>query len=105
MKTLRFTTQLKEEILAGTKTGTWRLFDEKDLQVGDEVELAESGSNEVFAHAIIDQVVEKTLGELTGEDILGKYISHDEMYGKMKVYYGDKVTPETIVKMVGFKLI
>lgn len=38
MKTLKFTLQLCEQILAGTKTSTWRLFDDKDLAVGNELQ-------------------------------------------------------------------
>jgi hypothetical protein len=38
MKTLKFTTELCEQILCGVKTATWRLFDDKDLPVGDELQ-------------------------------------------------------------------
>jgi len=35
MKTLKFTPHLVEQILAGTKTSTWRLFDDKNIMGGD----------------------------------------------------------------------
>ena len=35
MKTLKFASHLVQKILSGEKTSTWRLFDDKDLQVGD----------------------------------------------------------------------
>ena len=37
MKTLKFTPELCGQILTGTKTSTWRLFDDKNLTVGDEL--------------------------------------------------------------------
>jgi hypothetical protein len=39
MKKLKFRHHLVKEIVTGSKTVTWRLFDDKDLQVGDELEL------------------------------------------------------------------
>jgi len=34
MKTLKFAPDLCAQILAGTKTSTWRLFDDKNLMGG-----------------------------------------------------------------------
>ena len=38
MKTLKFTPELCQQIMAGNKTSTWRLFDDKDLTVGDKLQ-------------------------------------------------------------------
>ena len=39
MKTLKFAPPLAKMILEGNKTATWRLFDDKDLQPGDKLNL------------------------------------------------------------------
>jgi hypothetical protein len=59
MKTLKFRHQLVEEILTGRKTVTWRLFDDKDLKVGDKIELLYWETKEKFADAEIIEVREK----------------------------------------------
>ncbi len=59
MKTLKFASDLSRQILDGTKTSTWRLFDDKDLQVGDELLLVDSHENEAFAQAEIISMKQK----------------------------------------------
>lgn len=39
MKTLKFRSHLADLILKGEKDVTWRLFDDKDLTIGDQLEL------------------------------------------------------------------
>ena len=53
MKTLKFRHHLVKEILVGRKTTTWRLFDDKDLSVGDPLELLDWESGKKFAEAEI----------------------------------------------------
>ncbi|MCA9353624.1 ASCH domain-containing protein [Candidatus Nomurabacteria bacterium] len=105
MKSLKFTSELSEKILAGKKTGTWRLFDDKNLELGDELELINKSTDEVFARAKITSLKFKKLGEVTKEEIAGKYKDFDEMYRIQKGHYGDKVDENTEVKMIEFKLI
>ena len=107
MKTLKFKPHLAEEILSGAKTSTWRLFDDKDLQDGGELELMNSDSREVFAKARIDSAVTKKLGELIEEDWEGheKFASEGEMYHTYNSYYEQEVTPKTEVKIVKFSLL
>ena len=38
MKTLKFKQCLVDQILRGEKTSTWRLFDDKDLNIGEKIE-------------------------------------------------------------------
>lgn len=71
MKTLKFRQHLAEEILAGRKTATWRLFDDKNLKTGDKVELLYWETKEKFADAEIIRVLEKRLGEITEKDFDG----------------------------------
>lgn len=48
MKTIKFTPELSEQIIAGTKTSTWRLFDDKDLTVGGQNKLCKQGNIRKF---------------------------------------------------------
>lgn len=108
MKTLKFKSHLVDQILNGSKTVTWRLFDDKDLKIGDELEFINSETKEVFARAIITKVREKKLGDITDDDFeFSGYKKEDEneLIKHYKAIYGDKVNWDTMVKMIKFKLI
>lgn len=107
MKTLKFDHVLVKEILEGRKTATWRLFDDKDLKIGDELELIDSDTKEKFADAKIVKIREKRLGEIEEKDFAGheKFASKGEMLATYQKYYGDKVNWDTIVKIIEFKLL
>jgi len=107
MKTLKFRHFLAEEILAGRKTVTWRLFDDKDLKVGDKIDLIEWENKNKFAEAEIIGIKEKELKKIEEKDFDGheKFTSKEDMYETYIKYYGDKVNPDAIVKIVRFKLI
>jgi hypothetical protein len=94
-------------VLSCEKTSTWRLFDGKDLQVGDKIILINKVTGENFSEAEIVKVEEKALGNIVDEDFDGheKFESTEAMFEAYRTYYGDQVTPETIVKMIDFKLI
>jgi hypothetical protein len=107
MKTSKFRPHLVPKILDGTKTSTWRLFDDKDFQEGDLLELINKETLEVFAKAKIVSVGEKALGNLTNEDWVGhdKFESNEEMYSIFSKYYSKKITPKDKVKIIVFELI
>ncbi|MFA5987349.1 MAG: ASCH domain-containing protein [Candidatus Paceibacterota bacterium] len=107
VKTIKFTQKLADEILAGRKTATWRLFDDKNLSEGDVVELAVKESLKKFADAKILSVKEKTLGQIEDEDYAGqvKDESQSKMLETMRKHYGGQVTLETPVKIIRFELI
>lgn len=107
MKTLKFRHHLADEILAGRKTITWRLFDDKDLKLGDKVELLYWETKEKFADAEIIEVREKKLGEIEEKDFEGheKFENREEMLETYRKYYGDKVDWNTAVKIIKFKLL
>lgn len=107
MKTLKFRPHLIPPILSREKTSTWRLFDDKDLQVGDTIELINSDTKEVFGEADLTDVKEKPLGQLEDVDFEGheKFESEEKMYETYRKYYGDKVDENIIVKIIKFKLI
>jgi hypothetical protein len=104
MKTLKFKPELVEQILSGKKTATWRLFDDKDLQKGDELTFINKESLEPFGTAKITSLYTKTLSTLEDADWIGheRYNSDEEMYTEYRKYYGDKVGPHTEVKILSF---
>ncbi len=106
MKTVKFRPVLAQMILSGQKTTTWRLFDDKDLQKGDELILINKETLEEFARATILNTREKKLKDLKEDDFEGheKFESEEKMYETYKSYYGDKVNPDTIVKIINFKI-
>ncbi len=105
MKTLKFAPDLVRKILAGKKTSTWRLFDDKDLQEGDHLLFVDKESFEEFGTAVITALYTKTLGTLTDEDWEGheRYSSDEEMYATYRTYYGDNVTEDSEVKILSFE--
>ena len=106
MKTLKFMPHLVDKILSGEKKITWRLFDDKSLSSGDELELVNKETGLPFAHARITEVRTKTLGEITDDDYEGyeRFPSKDEMYATYRRYYGDRVGEWTEVKIVRFEV-
>ena len=107
MKTLKFENKLAELILGGKKDMTWRFFDDKDLQNGDELILINRGTGDEFARAKIIKIREKEFKNVDEADFGGheKYNDNDEMFKTYKGYYGDKLTWETPVKIIKFVLI
>ena len=110
MKIIKFRPALAQLIMDGKKTTTWRLFDDKDLQVGDIVEMrvrndAGEVSPEAFNHAVIAEVVEKPIKDLDDCDWEGheRFPSEEAMYAAYRTYYpGKEVGPDTLVKILHF---
>jgi uncharacterized protein YqfB (UPF0267 family) len=108
MKASKFRPELATLILAGKKTVTWRLFDDKDFQTGDDLELINSETKQPFAQAIITDIKEKELKDLNDADQEGheRFSSDEAMYRKYREYYpGREVGPDTVVKIIHFKVI
>ena len=106
MKIIKFRKSLSEQILRGEKTTTWRLFDDKNLQQGDEVSFAVWETGQEFSKAELTSVQEKSFTSLTDEDWHGheKFSSDEEMYATYKKYYGREVNENTKVKIIKFEL-
>ncbi len=104
MKTIKFTPELCEQIIAGTKTSTWRLFDDKDLTVGDKINFVNKATLESFGTGEITQLYTRTLGTLEESDWIGheRFPSEEAMYATYRTFYGVKVTPDTEVKIIQF---
>jgi hypothetical protein len=106
MKQLKFEAKLVPLILSGEKNVTWRLLDDKDLSVGDELELINSKTGEPFATAKIIEVKEKILGDIDADGFDGheKFSSKPEMIETYRGYYGDRVDESSEVKIIKFEL-
>lgn len=105
MKTLKFKDYLVRLVLSGAKDATWRLFDDKDLKEGDELVLVNSDTGNPFGKALIISTREKRLGDLQDSDFEGheKFESEEKMYEAYRDYYGDRVSADSIVKIIKFK--
>lgn len=106
-KTVKFAPNLVPLVLSGEKTSTWRLFDDKNLQAGDHLNFVNKENGEEFGKAIIIDVREIELGKIEDSDYDGyeKFESKEKMIETYQGYYGNKVTPETILKIIKFKLL
>lgn len=106
-KTIKFASDLIPLVQAGTKSATWRLFDDKALTAGDTVTFINRETGKSFARAELVTVYEKPLGQLSQEDWVGHepFSSDQEMYKKYEEYYHRPVTVETTVKIIQFKLL
>lgn len=104
MKSLKFKSHLADMILSGEKFVTWRLFDDKDLVVGDELVFINKDTGQDFGTAKIVEIKEKEIKDINDDYFVGheKFESYEEMFQTYVKYYGDKVTPQTIVKMIKF---
>jgi hypothetical protein len=107
MKILKFSANLVPRILSGEKTATWRMFDDKNLQEGDEMLLMNKETREVFAKAHITSVKEKRLEDITEKDFDGHepFESQKKMLETYRGYYGDAVTWGTLVKLIDFEIL
>ena len=103
---LRFAEPLPSLVLSGKKNTTWRINDDKDLQPGDILSCCFT-NNEEFAKAIITSVKHTTFQHLTQEDKQGheSFLSEEEMYKTYTGYYNFQVTPETLLKVIKFKIL
>ncbi|MFZ2187858.1 MAG: ASCH domain-containing protein [Candidatus Moraniibacteriota bacterium] len=106
-KTLKFADNLVPLVLSGEKTSTWRISDDKDLQVGDKLVLLNKATLQEFAKARIVLVRGKTLGEIEDADFDSheRYESKEKLFAAYRSYYGDRVTEDTKIKIIDFELL
>lgn len=110
MKTIKLDHQLAELVRKGEKTATWRIYDDKNLSVNDEIELVDKVEKDdpstwkIFANAVIDTIIEKRLGAITDDDYDGheRFESREAMIQTYQKYYGPEVNENTPVKIVHF---
>ena len=105
MKTVKFASDLVPLILSGQKTATWRFNDDKNIQVGDDLEFRDRTSGEVFGHAKVIAVKEKKIKDITEADYdegHEKYSDTEALIQSFKGYYGEGVSGESIIKLIKF---
>jgi ribonuclease HI len=110
MKTLKLNHELAELVVNGSKRTTFRLFDDKQLSVGDEVQFIDkvdpddSGTWVTIGTGIIESVSEKRIRAITPFDYEGHepYKDTNEMIATFQKYYGPTVTEDTPVKIIQF---
>jgi ribonuclease HI len=110
MKTLKFDHDFAQLILERKKTSTWRLYDDKDLSVNDDIKIIDkvqpnySKSWQVIGQAKVKEIVEKKLGDVSKADMAGHEIfdSNDQMLEVYRRRYGTRVSPDTPVKIIYF---
>ncbi len=113
MKSLKLDHQLAQDVLSGVKTSTWRVNDDKDLHVNDQINLIDKidpvdpATWVSIGTAIITTILEKQLGAVTKADMDGHeaYTSIDAIVKEYQGYYGPQVSAETPVKIVRFRYI
>lgn len=105
-KTLKFDSNLVPQILSGQKTSTWRLFDDKDLQVGDNLIFVDRENGKEFAKAVITSVHDREIQNITESDYEGheRYDSKEAILESFRKHYGLGVTPTSVLKIIKFKL-
>lgn len=106
-KKLKFAANLVPLVLSGEKTVTWRMFDDKDLKVGDNLALIDFKTKTEFGQAKIISVREKRFGDIQESDFDGheEYQDKKEMLETYRSYYGNRVHNDTLVKIIKFELI
>lgn len=113
MKTIKLEHELAELVRQGSKTATWRIYDDKNLSVNDEIELIDKVDPQrpetwsAFAHGVIDTIIEKRLGDIIESDFDGheRFASKQAMIETYQKYYGPQVNEQTPVKMIHFSVL
>ncbi|OGC45582.1 hypothetical protein A2V49_03735 [candidate division WWE3 bacterium RBG_19FT_COMBO_34_6] len=107
MKTLKFSPELVKLIKNGSKTITWRLFDDKNIKKGDKLLFIQRPELIPFAKALVTDVKVKLIKDLNDQDKKG----HEEVGSDKDIcktyskYYKKQITSETQVKVIHFKIV
>jgi hypothetical protein len=105
MKYLKFSGPKQSLILSGRKDTTWRVSDEKAITAGDTISLCNLEGTE-FAKAQVTSARITNFKSLTEEDMKDhEFRNNSEMYRTMSGYYRMRITPETSVKVIKFRLM
>jgi hypothetical protein len=106
-KRLKFIPSLADMIKKGEKNTTFRIFDDKDLQVDDDLILVNSETGDVFGYAKITEIHEKPLNALQESD----WVGHEPLEGEeslidlMRRLYKVPIDDTEKVKIVRFDLV
>jgi hypothetical protein len=92
------------QLLSWEKTSTWRLFDDKNLSIWDELEFRKSEDNDIIGYGTITSLIEKPVRDINENDYSGheKFRDTEEIIQNLRKYYRDTVDENSIVKIIHF---
>lgn len=110
MKQLKFEHKYATAIKSQLKTATFRVNDDKDLRVGDEIELVDKVDSDHPVSWQIPGILEITeLSSVSFSDLGNKHLargeefgSKDEMLRTFRRYYGEHIQEDTPILVVSF---
>ncbi len=110
MKSLKIDHRYAAEIVNGTVSVTWRINDDKDLHVNDDVSIIDKieptdpKTWKVLGTARIVSIIEKQLGAIASDDMEGeqKFASAKEAIKQYRLFYGPQIDEQTPVKIIRF---
>lgn len=110
MKQLKFNHELAKLIKNGQKTSTFRVNDDKDIRVGDTLQIIDKVDGDepatwrIIGDADVVEVIVKPFGELSKEDYEGHraYENPADLLAVLRRYYGPHVSATTPIKNVRF---
>jgi ribonuclease HI len=107
IKILKFRSVAVEDITSGRVNKTWRLFDDKQLSIDDLLQLINSDTEQPFGYAKIIKITAKHLADIDDSDMEGhkKYQNTAEVVEYLTQFYGPRVNPENILKVIEFKYL
>ena len=109
-KQIKFQHQLALNIQNGTKSATFRFFDDKNIRVGDTLEVVDKVQRDNPASWVctgtiyVTEVLEKLVQDLHDGDWVGHetYASRDDFLQTMSGYYAQPIGDQSILKIVRF---
>jgi ribonuclease HI len=113
MKALKLEHRYAQLVLSGQVQSTFRLYDDKDLTVNDEIQLIDQVDRDKPATwqpigvGIIDQILEKKIADITNEEIVQMIHtqSRQELLNAIHRFYGGQIDETVPVKLIRFKFV
>jgi len=110
MKALKVNHELATHILSGEVSASVRLFDDKDLSVGDTVHIIDKRDPKdrntwaPIGTALIHEVTQKAIGDFTPLELQAykSGVTRESFLQDMRDYYGSTVGPDVVAKMIRF---
>lgn len=110
MKQLKFEHVFARDIIAGKKTATFRVNDDKDIRPGDVVEMVDKVDRDhpntwdISGELEITSVSQTPIRELTKDHLLRaeKFDNIEQMIEAFRRFYGEHINQDTLVSVLNF---
>lgn len=111
MKSLKFNHNSAQAILSGKKHSTWRLYDDKDLAIDDEILVVDkvephlTDTWRIVGQARVTTIIQKKLSDVTETEMLHEnpaFTSKEKVLKTYRSYYGNRVNLDAPVKIISF---